>query len=260
MKHAQVKAVCAPTPIKLQVTDHTACEADILPAALLNLDSFGNRVASFLDAASPPNTYRTSTVYTLQPRPSPYTHTYVFAGGQNETIELTATTPTSPASVDSCLTTVTVPLTKPTAVCKPTLTLPATSGCAAHPTAVQLQAGVDAGSSQGSGGPLTVTLNPPAPSGGPYTLPVGTYPVTLTVANCAGTSSCRTLLTVADQEALDVRALLCGTHFRFVVRQWKRRAWALHFRYVTLRDMLVVIHGTMHAATSGFPLCTRGCM
>ena len=209
--HAQVKAVCAPTPIMLQVTNPTTCEADISPAALLAKVNFGNNVAGFVDAAKPPNTLATSTVYTLQPPPSPKTNTYSFAGGQTATIQLTATTPTSPVSVDSCLTTVTVmPLKPPTAVCKPTLTLPATSGCAAHPTAAQLQAGVDAGSSQGSGGPLTVTLNPPAPAGGAYTLPVGTYPVTLTVANCAGTSSCSTLVTVADQEALDVRALLCA--------------------------------------------------
>ena len=198
---AQVKAVCAPSPIVLPVTNPATCEADIAPDLLLNLVNFGNRVTAFLDAAG--NPLPTSTVYTLQPLPTP--KTYVFAGGQTETIELTATTPTFPVSVDSCLATVTVPLTPPKAVCKPTLTLPATSGCAAHPTAAELQAGVDAGSSQGSGGPLTVTLNPPAPPGGVYTLPVGSFPITLTVANCAGTSSCSTLVTVADQEALTVR-------------------------------------------------------
>ena len=218
--------MCAPTPIKLQVTNHTTCGADILPAALLNRVSFGNRIASSLDAASPPNAFRPSTVYTLQPPPLPYTRTYVFAGGQNATIELTATTPTSPASASSCLATVTVPLTPPTAVCKPTLTLPATAGCAAHPTAAQLQADVDAGSSQGSGGPLSMLLSPPAPSGGVYALPVGTYPVTLTVANCAGTSTCSTLVTVADQEALEVRpALHALPPIAMVVRQGNVEPW-----------------------------------
>jgi len=198
--------VCAPAPVKLRVTNPATCEAEISPAALLKLVSFGNTVTGFLDAGralSP-----SSTVYTLQPPPSPGASSYTFAGGQRATIELTATTPTVPAvSVDSCLTTVVVdPLTPPTAVCAPTLTLPATSGCAAHPTVAQLKAGVDAGSSPGSGGTLAVTLSPAAPAGGVYTLPVGTYPVTLTVANCAGASSCSTLVTVADQEPLNVRA------------------------------------------------------
>ena len=202
--HAQVKAVCAPSPIVLPVSNSTTCEAVIFPDALLDRVSYGNRVAAFLDAAG--NPLPTTTVYTLQPPPTP--DTYSFAGGQNATIELTATTPTSPVSVDSCLATVSVPLMPPTAVCQPRLILPATSGCAAHPTTAELQAGIDAGSSQGSGGALTVTLNPPAPPGGVYTLPVSSYTVTLTVTNCAGTSSCSTLVTVADQEVLDVRPAL----------------------------------------------------
>jgi hypothetical protein len=197
--------VCAPAPVKLRVTNPATCEAEISPAALLKLVSFGNTVTGFLDAGralSP-----SSTVYTLQPPPSPGASSYVFAGGQRATVQLTATTRT--VSVDSCLTTVVVdPLTPPTAVCAPTLTLPATSGCAAHPTIAQLKAGIDAGSSPGSGGTLAVTLSPAAPAGGVYTLPVGTYPVTLTVANCAGASTCSTLVTVADQEPLDVRAPL----------------------------------------------------
>ena len=192
---AQVKAVCAPSPVALPVSNPMTCEAAISPDALLNLVNYGNRVAAFLDATSSP--LPTSTVYTLQPLPAG--NTYVFAGGKSETIQLTATTPTSPVSVDSCLTTVTVPLTPPKAVCQPTLTLRVKSGCNAYPIAAELQAGIDAGSSQGSGGPLTVTLSPPAPNGGTYTLPLGTYPITLTVANCAGASFCSTLVTVADK-------------------------------------------------------------
>ena len=186
--------MCAPAPVALPVSNPLTCEADISPDALLNLVNYGNRVAAFLGAAG--NPLPSSTVYTLQPLPAG--SGYVFAGGRDATIELTATTPTTPVSVDSCLTTVTVPLTPPTAVCKPTLTLRVKSGCNAYPIATELQAGIDAGSSQGSGGPLTFTLNPLAPNGGTYTLPLGTYPITLTVANCAGTSSCSTLVTVAE--------------------------------------------------------------
>ena len=186
--------MCAPTPIVLPVSNPMTCEVDISPDALLNLVNYGNRVASFLGAAG--NPLPSSTVYTLQPLPAG--SSYVFAGGVNATIQLMATTPTSPVSVDTCLTTVSVPLTPPTAVCKPTLTLRVKSGCNAYPIATELLAGIDGGSSQGSGGPLTLTLNPPAPNGGTYTLPLGTYPITLTVAKCAGTSSCSTLVTVAE--------------------------------------------------------------
>ena len=191
--------MCAPAPVVLPVSNPATCEADISPDALLNLVNYGNRVTVFLGAAG--NPLPSSTVYTLQPLPAGSADNngnYVFATGKSETIQLTATTPTSPVSVDSCLTTVTVPLTPPTAVCKPTLTLRVKSGCNAYPIAAELQAGIDAGSSQGSGGPLTATLSPPAPNGGTYTLPLGTYPITLTVANCAGASSCSTLVTVAD--------------------------------------------------------------
>ena len=50
-------------------------------------------------------------------------------------------------------------------------------------------------------------LNPSAPAEGGYNIPVGTYPVTITVSKCAGSDTCSTLVTVWDQKLLDVRPL-----------------------------------------------------
>ena len=199
---AQVKAVCAP-PISLKVTNPLTCEAQITSAALLDLVNLGNRVAAFrpLASATQPSG-ATSTTYTLQPLPK--ATDYIFPGGQTTPITLTASTPTAPVSIDTCQTSVAVALQKPVAKCMPAIALPATAGCAAHPIAADLKSAIDAGSTPGSGGPLTLTLNPAAPASGTYNLPVGTYPISLTVANCAGSDSCTTLVTVADQEDLQV--------------------------------------------------------
>ena len=202
----QVVAVCAP-PLTLQVNNPATCQDVISAGTLLGQVSLDNKVAGFVQMASATQPMGpTSTTYSLQPPAPP--GGYAFPGGQTSTITLTASTPTVPASVNSCQTTITVPLTKPTAVCAPTLNLAATQGCAAHPAAAALMAAVNMGSSGGSGGPLSITLNPPAPTGGVCNLPVGTYPISLTVSSCAGTHTCSTLLTVSDQEQLTVRPLL----------------------------------------------------
>ena len=195
----QVKAVCA-QPITLQVTNPATCQAVIGANDLLARVSLDNKVAGFVSPFQPLG--RPSTAYTLQP-PAPAAG-YTFQAGQTSTISLTATTPTVPVSVDTCQTTVIVPLVKPTAVCAPSLTLAATQGCAAHPSEADLMSAINAGSTPGSGGALTVTLNPPAPAGGMYNLPVGTYPISITVSNCAGSDTCSALVTVSDQELLDV--------------------------------------------------------
>lgn len=199
-----MKAVCS-QPFTLPVTNLLTCESDISLADLLLKASRDNKVAAFrnVPSATVP-AGPTSTVYTIQP--APLAGDFVFPGGQTTTITLTATTPTGPPSVDSCVTTVTVPLKKPSVICTPALTLPATSGCAAHPLVTDLTALINAGSDPGSGGPLNLALNPAAPASGVYTLPLGTYPITLTVSNCAGTATCSTLVTIADQEALQVCA------------------------------------------------------
>ena len=193
-------------PITLPVSKPLTCQATITSDALLKLVSLDNKVSGFVPLASTQQPMGpSSTVYTLQP--APVGGVYTFPGGTTQ-IMLTATTPTTPTSVSSCVTSVNVPLVRPTAVCAPTLTLPATKGCAAHPTDAELKAAINAGSTPGSGGPLTITLTPPAPIGGVYNLPVGTYPVSITVSNCAGTDTCSTLVTVSDQELLDVSPLL----------------------------------------------------
>ena len=65
-------------------------------------------------------------------------------------------------------------------------------------------------STVGSGDPLTYTVTPPADSSGDYNLPVGTYPISVTVSNCAGSATCSTLVTVTDKEALDATKVSCG--------------------------------------------------
>ena len=197
----QVKAVCAP-PVKLAVTNALTCQAEISPAGLLSKVNLANSQASFRGAAPSFTVTAPTTVYAIQPLPT--AADYIFDGGITTPITLTATTPGVVPSVDSCQTSVTVsPLTPPTALCTPALTLPATVGCAAHPTATDLLGLIDAGSTVGSGGPLTRALDPP-PASGVYTLPLGTFTISLTVSNCAGASTCSTLVTVADQEPLDV--------------------------------------------------------
>ena len=201
----QVVAVCA-QPLTLAVNNPATCQSVISANTLLSMVSLDNKVAGFVQTASATQPLgATSTQYSLQP-PAPSAD-YTFPGGQTSTITLTAITPTMPVSVNSCQTTITVPLNKPTAVCAPSLTLAATQGCAAHPTAAALITAINIGSTPGSGGPLSITLNPSAPAGGVYNLPVGTYPISITVSNCAGTDTCSTLLTVTDQEQLEVSSL-----------------------------------------------------
>ena len=46
---------------------------------------------------------------------------------------------------------------------------------------------------------------------GQYSLPVGTYPITLEAENCAGTAQCTTFVTVTDEESLSSKSLSCGS-------------------------------------------------
>ncbi|KAK9844057.1 hypothetical protein WJX81_003112 [Elliptochloris bilobata] len=115
----------------------------------------------------------------------------------------------------TCSSLVTVRATPPKALCKPTLLLAATSKCTAQISAADLLADLNDGSTPGSGAPLVLTLQPPAslpppPAGGSYSLPVGSYEIALKASTCAGTDFCSTLVTVADQEALDPSLLSCG--------------------------------------------------
>ena len=61
----------------------------------------------------------------------------------------------------------------------------------------------------GSGDAVKVTINPPAASFNGFDLPVGTYRVSVTVSNCAGTAT-SSLVTVSDAEALDPTIVSCG--------------------------------------------------
>ena len=61
----------------------------------------------------------------------------------------------------------------------------------------------------GSGGAVQYSLDFQAVNG-QYSLPVGTYPITLEAENCAGTAQCTTFVSVTDGEALDFNSLSCG--------------------------------------------------
>ena len=117
----------------------------------------------------------------------------------------------------ACSSQVTVrPPAPPVAACKRGAQLPATAHCAAQVTAADLIKLIDAGSTAGGGAPPTLSVQlpasvPPPPPGGAYALPVGSYQVTLNASTCGGaSSSCSTLVTVADQEALSPSRLSCG--------------------------------------------------
>ena len=104
------------------------------------------------------------------------------------------------------------PPAPPVVACKRGAQLPAAARCAAQASAADLIKLIDAGSP--AGGALSVQLPasvPPPPPGGAYALPVGSYQVALNASTCGGaSSSCSTLVTVADQEALSPSRLSCG--------------------------------------------------
>ena len=45
---------------------------------------------------------------------------------------------------------------------------------------------------------------------GQYSLPVGTYSITLEAKNCAGTTQCAAFVTITDEEAVSLNSLSCG--------------------------------------------------
>ena len=181
-------AACAPT---LTLQAGTDCQAHPTTAVLLadinagGTPGSGSPIPPSLSPAAPPGG-----VYNLPTGTFP--------------ISLTVS---SCVGSDTCSALVTVQEQKPTATCAPPITLAATSGCAAHPTAANLLAAINAGSTPGSGGVPTLTLEPPARAGGVYDIPLGTFPVSLVVSNCAGTDTCSTFVTVTDQEDLKVRRI-----------------------------------------------------
>lgn len=61
----------------------------------------------------------------------------------------------------------------------------------------------------GSGGAVQYSLDIQA-SNDQYSLPVGTYPITLEAENCAGTAQCTTFVTVTDAETFSSDSLSCG--------------------------------------------------
>lgn len=139
-------------------------------------------------------------VNTISPQLPSGSTTYDFPVGALDVL-LTASTC---AGTSTCASLLEVTSVKPKAVCVPTLALPATTACAAHNTTAELLAAIDRGSTPGSGGPLSMAVSPGPATDGTYTLPVGTFTVSLTVSNCAGTDTCSTLVTVADQLPLQV--------------------------------------------------------
>ena len=77
----------------------------------------------------------------------------------------------------TCSSLVTVTTKPPKAVCQPALLLPATAKCAAQIATADLIKAIDAGSTPGSGGTLSLTLEPgpnvlPAPAGGAPLAPI----------------------------------------------------------------------------------------
>lgn len=169
---------------------NTKCLATPTPADLIQA----------INAGSTPGADGALTL-TISPSPSPPASTTYSLTPATYTFTLTVS---NGAGSSTCNAFVTVQTQKPQAVCAPAFTLPATAGCSAHPDTATLLAAIDAGSTPGSGGALTLGLSPPAPAGGTYTLPVGTFPISLIASNCAGSATCNTLVTVADQELLDV--------------------------------------------------------
>ena len=106
---------------------------------------------------------------------------------------------------DTCESFVTVsPVAAPTVTCNPFITLPAKANCAAQIAASDLITAINGGTTAGNGDAVTTVIQPASPTG-TYNLPLGTYDFTLAVSNCAGTSTCTSIVTVTDQEALQVQ-------------------------------------------------------
>lgn len=129
-------------------------------------------------------------------------------------VRLTASNCVGASAVCSSQVTVRPPA-PPVAACKRGAQLPATARCAAQVTAAELIKLIDAGSTAGGGAAPALSVQLPAsvpapPPGGAYALPAGSYQVTLNASTCGGASSCSTLVTVADQEALTPSRLSCG--------------------------------------------------
>ena len=180
-------AVCAPA---VSLPAGTDCMAHPSAAQLL----------AAVNSGSLPGTGAPLVLTLSPPLPSDIA-AYSLPVGSTEVL-LTASTC---VGASTCTSLVTVAAAPPAALCAPTLLLPATAGCAAHPTTAELLAPINQGSTAGSGGPLALALTPAAPAGGVYTLPTGTFTISLSVKNCAGSDTCSTLVTVADQEKLLVR-------------------------------------------------------
>ena len=183
----------------IQLTPQARCQDVLLQANAncLATPSPADLIAA-IDAGSTPGIGGTLSI-SLTPSPSPPGSTTYTLTPAVYTFQLTAA---NGAGASTCSAFVTVQTQKPRALCAPTLALPATAECAAHPSSDGLLAAINAGSTPGSGS-LTLSLSPLAPAGG-YSLPVGTLPFELVATTCAGTDTCSTLVTVSDQEPLDV--------------------------------------------------------
>ena len=117
------------------------------------------------------------------------------------------------AGKDTCEAFVTVmPVAPPTVTCKPFITLPAKASCAAQIATADLITAINGGTTPGNGGAVTPVIQPASPSG-TYNLPVGTYDFTLAVTNCAGTGTCTSIVTVTDQEALQVQSKVLRVNY-----------------------------------------------
>lgn len=114
------------------------------------------------------------------------------------------------AGKDTCEAFVTVgSVNPPIATCNPFVILPATSSCAAHILAADLLTAINAGTvTVGGLGDAVTTVVQPAALTGTYNLPLGTYAFSLTASNCAGSTSCTSVVTVTDQEPLLVQLYL----------------------------------------------------
>lgn len=107
---------------------------------------------------------------------------------------------------DTCESFVTVsPVAPPTVTCIPFITLPAKANCAAQIAAADLITAITGGINAGNGGAVTTVIQPASPTG-TYNLPLGTYDFSLAVSNCAGTGTCTSIVTVTDQEQLQVHS------------------------------------------------------
>ncbi|BDA51439.1 hypothetical protein COCOBI_18-3170 [Coccomyxa sp. Obi] len=177
-------AICATSPLTLQPTTGT-CSTIQTATALTTIINDGSISPGFTPAIAliPPVDLTPGSSYTLDAGKS-YAFTLLVS---------------NPAGQSSCQTTVAVAaIPGPTAVCNAAVTYNSPDGSPVSVSSTALLTAIDNGSHSNGGDGITKTLSPAAP-GANYSLPVGSQTFTLSVSNCAGNSTCTSVVTVLSQ-------------------------------------------------------------